>query len=236
MTNGLTHAPAALLPRLARCFVAQDRATAQRLALQYPDFYFLLPDGICYNGHAVSGGRKTGSGPLALKRELREVSGQVEEKQKKLDQTARLLEDLEREMAPVHRGHGTAARPATGTGEKDHRRPGARDAQAERGDQPVELAAGGGAGRNCSGWIANGSARRSRPNAIAGWWKRRNRPGSSLRRRWPTRRKSSKICRWKRPGSLKSILRFASNWPAWKSGGGPNSPASSALSTSFAKC
>ncbi|MCX6621953.1 MAG: chromosome segregation protein SMC, partial [Acidobacteria bacterium] len=99
MTNGLTHAPAALLPRLSRCFLAQDRTTAQRLALQYPDFYFLLTDGVCYNGHAVSGGRKTGSGPLALKRELREVTGQVQEKQKKLDQTTNLLVELEREIA-----------------------------------------------------------------------------------------------------------------------------------------
>ncbi|MCC7499431.1 MAG: chromosome segregation protein SMC [Bryobacterales bacterium] len=99
MTNGLTHAPAALLPRLARCFLAEDRATAQRLALQYPDFYFLLADGVCYNGHAVSGGRKTGSGPLALKRELREVRGQVQEQQKQFDQTTALVEDLEREIA-----------------------------------------------------------------------------------------------------------------------------------------
>jgi chromosome segregation protein len=51
-SNGLTNAPAALLPRLARCFLAEDRAAAQRLALQYPDLYFLLPDGVCYHGHA----------------------------------------------------------------------------------------------------------------------------------------------------------------------------------------
>ncbi|MBI4877696.1 MAG: AAA family ATPase, partial [Acidobacteria bacterium] len=41
-SNGLTNAPAAILPRLARCFLAEDRAAAQRLALQYPDLYFLL--------------------------------------------------------------------------------------------------------------------------------------------------------------------------------------------------
>ena len=48
-----------LLPRLARCFLAEDRAAAQRLARQYPHLYFLLPDGVCYHGHAVSGGKKT---------------------------------------------------------------------------------------------------------------------------------------------------------------------------------
>ncbi len=97
MTNGLTQAPAALLPRLARCFVAEDRQSAQRLATQYPDYYFLLADGVCYHGHAVSGGRKTGSGPLALKRELREISGQAIAKQRAVDETNELLVNLERE-------------------------------------------------------------------------------------------------------------------------------------------
>lgn len=98
LTNGLTQAPADLLPRLARCFLAGSRASAQRLALQYPDVYFLLPDGVCYHGHAVSGGRKTGSGPLALKRELRELTAQVQAKRKEVDATASLLEGLEREI------------------------------------------------------------------------------------------------------------------------------------------
>ena len=73
LTNGFGSYDVQCLPRLARCFLAKDRAAAQRLALEYPDLYFLLPDGVCYHGHAVSGGKKTSSGPLALKRELREV-------------------------------------------------------------------------------------------------------------------------------------------------------------------
>ena len=77
-----THAPAELAARAWRnCFLAADRATAQRLRSAYPDCYFLLPDGVSYHGHAVSGGKKTGGGPLALKRELRELAGQVEQKQ-----------------------------------------------------------------------------------------------------------------------------------------------------------
>ena len=43
LTNGLSGAPADLLPRLSRCFIAEDRSAAQRLAFQYPDSYFLLP-------------------------------------------------------------------------------------------------------------------------------------------------------------------------------------------------
>ncbi len=99
MTNGLTHAPAELLPRLARCYLAEDRGAAQRLALQYPDLYFLLPDGVCYHGHAVSGGRKTGSGPLALKRELREVTSQCAARDTELARAKSLLEGLEEEIA-----------------------------------------------------------------------------------------------------------------------------------------
>jgi chromosome segregation protein len=97
LTNGLTQAPAALLPRLARCFMAEDRQSAQRLATQYPDYFFLLADGVCYHGHAVSGGRKTGSGPLALKRELRELTTQTSAKQRAVDETNEMLIKLERE-------------------------------------------------------------------------------------------------------------------------------------------
>jgi chromosome segregation protein len=98
MTNGLTRAPAALLPRLLRCFIADDRGSAQRLARQYPDYYFLTSDGVCYHGHAVSGGRQTGSGPLALKRELRELTAQSAARQTALDQAAARLETLDREL------------------------------------------------------------------------------------------------------------------------------------------
>lgn len=95
MTNGLTTAPAELLPRLSRCYLVQDRAAAQRLAGQYPDIFFLLPDGVCYHGHAVSGGRKTGNGPLGLKRELRELTGTVAAKQRAFEGTQHQIGELE---------------------------------------------------------------------------------------------------------------------------------------------
>src|SRR5205823_1476964 len=55
LTNGFAEAPQGLLPRLARCFLMEDRSAAQQLSTAYPDCYFLLPDGVCYHGHAVSG-------------------------------------------------------------------------------------------------------------------------------------------------------------------------------------
>ncbi|MBI5084328.1 MAG: chromosome segregation protein SMC [Acidobacteria bacterium] len=94
-TNGLTNAPAALLPRLARCFLAESRESAQRLSVMYPDLFFLLSDGVCYSGHAVSGGRRTGAGPLALKRELREVGGLFQERHNALTTAQTAIEELE---------------------------------------------------------------------------------------------------------------------------------------------
>lgn len=100
-TNGLTYAPSGLLPRLARCFLAEDRSAAQRLALRYPSSYFLAPDGVCYSGYAVSGGKKAGAGPLALKRELRELAAAVQSRQAEIGQAAAELQMLEGEIAAL---------------------------------------------------------------------------------------------------------------------------------------
>ena len=101
-TNGFAAAPKDLLPRLAHCYLATDRSAAQRLATEHPDRFFLLADGVSYHGQAVSGGKKTGSGPLALKRELRELSGEVQLKQRAVDETSAQLEQLEREISSLN--------------------------------------------------------------------------------------------------------------------------------------
>jgi chromosome segregation protein len=101
LTNGLAAAPEGLLPRLAHCYMVSDRAEAQRLAPQHPDCYFLLADGVSYHGYAVSGGRKTGGGPLALKRELRELTGTVELHQRQTDALTGEIDDLQRGSAAL---------------------------------------------------------------------------------------------------------------------------------------
>jgi chromosome segregation protein len=73
LTNGLSASASTVLPRLRSCYLVEDEETARRLGQQYPDFHFLLPDGVCYRGYTISGGKKTSAGPLALKRELREL-------------------------------------------------------------------------------------------------------------------------------------------------------------------
>ena len=99
LTNGFAQAPEGLLPRLARCFLVSDRGAAQRLAASHPDCYFLLRDGVSYQGRAITGGRKSTGGPLALKRELRELGGQVEVREREADELTADLEELERGTA-----------------------------------------------------------------------------------------------------------------------------------------
>lgn len=98
LTNGLTDRAADLLPRVSLCFVAEDRTSARRLAIAYPHLYFLLADGFCYHGHTLSGGKKSGSGPLQLKREARELGAALGGKQKTLDEQVKRQEELNQEI------------------------------------------------------------------------------------------------------------------------------------------
>lgn len=77
-TNGLSGQTRHLLPRLTGCFLAADAAEARAMSEQHRDAWFLLADGQCYNGRTLTGGTKKSSGPLVLKRELREFAATLE--------------------------------------------------------------------------------------------------------------------------------------------------------------
>ncbi len=83
-TNGLSGQTGNLLPRLTGCYLAGDSAQARDMATRYPDCYFLLADGQCYNGRMLTGGRKQASGPLLLKREMRECAELLSERESAL--------------------------------------------------------------------------------------------------------------------------------------------------------
>jgi len=89
------------LPRLGKCFLVRSHTAARRLASEHPDYYFLVADGVSYHGHAVSGGRKSSGGPLALKRELRELGSQVEAREREADTLTGTLEELEKSAAQL---------------------------------------------------------------------------------------------------------------------------------------
>jgi len=101
LTNGFSAGPQGFLPRLSRCYLASDRTEAARLARAHPDCYFLLPDGASYYGDTVTVGRKSASGPLAMKRELRELTGRVETHEREADELTAELEGLERAVAQL---------------------------------------------------------------------------------------------------------------------------------------
>jgi chromosome segregation protein len=98
LTNGFRDRAVDLLPRVSLCFLAEDRAAAQRLAASYPHLYFLLPDGICYHGHTVTGGKKSGAGPLAMKREARELTVKLLSRQTRLDEMLARSDGLQQEI------------------------------------------------------------------------------------------------------------------------------------------
>ncbi len=99
MTNGLTGMPMQFMHRIAHSYVVNDRASAQRLAGEFPHCWFLTRDGVNYHGRAISGGKKSGAGPLALKRELRELAAAERVSRGEMEAAAGNLASLEHNLA-----------------------------------------------------------------------------------------------------------------------------------------
>ncbi len=99
--NHLSRASLSLLPRVAKCFLVSSREAAQQLTAQFPDCWFLAPDGVSYHGFSISGGKKTGVGPLALKRELREISQLEKARQQDLVSTEQQAAEVEHNISSL---------------------------------------------------------------------------------------------------------------------------------------
>lgn len=84
------------LPRLRSAFLVEAPETAERLARDNPSYIFLTPDGTSYHGRAVTGGRPTEAGPLAMKRELRTLAAEASRLETSLSELKSSLEQLER--------------------------------------------------------------------------------------------------------------------------------------------
>jgi len=68
-----------VLPALASAYMVEDDATAERLAGSYPDCHFLTATGAHYHHRMVSGGKGSSAGPLALRRDFRELERRTAE-------------------------------------------------------------------------------------------------------------------------------------------------------------
>src|SRR6516162_4100160 len=75
--NPLGAAAKQFLPRLRAAYLTDSAAAAEKLARENPQYAFVTPDGTCYQGRMVTGGRPDEAGPLGMKRELRAVSAGV---------------------------------------------------------------------------------------------------------------------------------------------------------------
>lgn len=101
LDNGLGERLLGILPRLDSCRLVEDHSQARALAVAFPDLYLLLPDGACYHGYSLSGGRKSGGGPLALKRELRELRASAQACERELAAVSSRLEELGRRISAL---------------------------------------------------------------------------------------------------------------------------------------
>ena len=97
--NGFGRSLEVLLPKLRDGFVAPDAETARALALQFPDGYFLAPSGETFHHVSVTGGRPSSGGPLALKRELKEVQTKLAALEEDLTATDARTAVVQRELA-----------------------------------------------------------------------------------------------------------------------------------------
>ena len=67
------------LPALANSYVVADAVTAERMASAYPECHFLTTSGEYYHHRLVAGGKGKSAGPLALRRDFRELERRVGE-------------------------------------------------------------------------------------------------------------------------------------------------------------
>jgi chromosome segregation protein len=82
------------LPRLRAGYLTDSAAAAEKLARENPQYAFVTPDGTCYQGRMVTGGRADEAGPLGMKRELRALDGEIAQLEKRGEEARAALETL----------------------------------------------------------------------------------------------------------------------------------------------
>ena len=103
--NGFGRSLESILPKLRDGYIVEDTPTAQKLAGQYAHAYFLTPGGECFHNTTVTGGKPASQGPLALKRDLREIERKLAALQAQLAEAetngtmlTRTIEELSRQL------------------------------------------------------------------------------------------------------------------------------------------
>jgi len=86
------------LPRLRSAYLTDGSASAEKLARDNPQFAFVAPDGTCYQGRMVSGGRADEAGPLGMKRELRALDAEVLQLEHEMSEAQAALTQVSTEL------------------------------------------------------------------------------------------------------------------------------------------
>ena len=97
--NGFGRSLEVVLPKLREGFIAPDSETARSLALDNPEAFFLSPSGETFHNLTVTGGKARSEGPLALKRELRDIQGKLEQVQQELSKTELAVGGLTKQIS-----------------------------------------------------------------------------------------------------------------------------------------
>ena len=90
------------LPRLRNGYLTETTA-AEKLAREYPQYAFVTPEGTCYQGRMVTGGRPDEAGPLGMKRELRAVNAELMHLEDRCNSVQAELETIAAELRATER-------------------------------------------------------------------------------------------------------------------------------------
>ena len=86
------------LPRLRSAYLTDSAIAAEKLARENPQYAFVAPDGTCYQGRMVTGGRAGEAGPLGMKRELRALDAEVMQLEHQTEELQAALETINAEL------------------------------------------------------------------------------------------------------------------------------------------
>ena len=87
------------LPRLRAAYLTDSASAAEKLARENPQYAFVTPDGTCYQGRMVTGGRPDEAGPLGMKRELRALDAEVAALELRMGEMQSEMERIAGELA-----------------------------------------------------------------------------------------------------------------------------------------
>jgi chromosome segregation protein len=91
------------LPRLRSAYLTDSGTAAEKLARENPQYAFVTPDGTCYQGRMVTGGRPDEAGPLGMKRQLRALDADVARLEREMAEQQATLEVLSAEQGIVEK-------------------------------------------------------------------------------------------------------------------------------------